>query len=1661
MLTIRKQAERTESAVGRRGGLFMLVAALMLCACLMSVSAHAAESTYLFEVTTGKKTGDEEKIQFFIITYTTESSGNKTVSKFLVPAKDGWEKTYDTLAAVNKTQEERDKAIRDTYGYSGAELKSGKKLFQANSTDQYLFTAEEPIKKITRVQVYAADSGSWNCRALRIFRVEKLGGLYRWNTASSDCYIDFAGDLIAEGSMRMDGNVSWKNDKLISTRDYEDAAGADIALKTSGFSSPARHDLQDNTKKTLTLRFDFADTYGAGLEALGAMSAKANTLKTMGLAETMAVTLYYVDCYGMERQASVPGVLNAAEYAAGLLGGDANKAISGLAQQGESMAISVFLPDFDHLAPENGVLVTLGAEEVKSVLGLTAVSSRTGGDAGTLRKTRIELSEDDSASFVTMAVYDPNDARIEASIDGTTGALSYQYHGDPLYYQPVTGTGGDPLYCRRENKINLTAYEHGKLLSPRDKTERYLLELTTDDVAGAGTKDDILMSIGWTDLEGNVKVSDTINVREMSRDFNGWWYGTAGQDIGYYQGVASGQTLRFFVPLQNVKTITDIKVWMSGEGTQDDWQMRDIALSTVESFNKRAVVWGGVSADGVSSELRFTRTVMGTLVYRYSDTVEAPTLVQQGSNEKIDVGPSGSSIGGGGTGTGGVEVAQSKKVDWSQIRYSMTYRQASQDLGFAKERCLYAVKVNVAGNSSATAEEGDCGSKNLFYFQLVFKNGCSSFVLANQQLPSDGFVAGASQTFYISTNDDYGDVTAVQIIPEDLAENSDMFDKLKIDSIEIQRHSSAALVPVWTIHNVGWINIDYRDEGQMQSITGMAGRGASELMRTYPVDGSTFNVNFMLSVTTESYPVGSAQFEGNLAAIVYYDSYTPSKGYEELGDVTKSMYAYMNRTAGSMPDSVGGKTISDPSLMFRAEHTDRFYFSLNDVRSIKRIELLATSAVNTTWNISDVSLFMVNGEGSLILNRKGEYERVYKQGEGLTELAHGTSEHVPAYGAILQPYDGTVNEKGEKMNNKPTVINVSFTENLIDINEGSKQWTSVVSREPVSENDTLNIFLYPENGKTDHVNGLVTTLQFATARGTDEQRSTDKMSAVVYNGQEVYFATGINAQGFKALNSVTVYGARGGSGISGGSVRAVIRRLRSGVVINTWELAGSGYTDIGGITLTNTGKTTSERQRLLLQLGSDTETALLAAEKNDIAVALYYRSDDPSGTELRSPYVYLTDQGYTQLRPGQMIELDYRELNIAEITGVALVSSGAINASVDGARVTDETYSVETGETVQTKGVYSFAEKIAVAQVPYRMTADGTHTIQPLSLTFATALSAAGDVSAGTGGPVRMTVGYYDRYGDLLQKTYDDIRAYIADGAAGFLAGSTVRVEMLVPDVEELRWIELEPLSEANATQGTDVNAVTELEATRAMWTLDSVAASLGNGTFTKHCDVKQQIVEGTPQRINLADILIAADVYLGGGEERQTVTGGTLSMLIPSGESLRIVPRIIGSYEGFTGTLSEVDAASGAIGMAYLNDTRGYTEESIAARAAEASDSRAAAIWSGASIETGTFEVGKNDVSFTPPRNYTDKWVQYQLRIVSAESDTSVLTISVTVKNEPDPVAQALEKLDKTIEQEKLDQMQQQIDSLNATGVSGDSGSSAGGDGGSTASPADGASGA
>lgn len=1639
--------------VRRRLALLTLAPVLMLCVWLMTGSAHAVkpeQPTYLFEVTTGVRTtdGSEENIDFFIITYTTKNSGQKTVSKVLFPAKDGWQRTFETLNAASDAQVTRDEDFANRFGYMPAALSSEKLIFQSYSTDQYLFTTEdEEIKEIKRVQFFAGDKGSWNCRAMRIFKVTDMGGLFRSNPGANDCYVDFEGDLIAEGTMSMDLNIPWNNDRLISTKSESDSrsSGSDIMLKTTDFNPAyAHHELQKENQKTVVLRFDFADVYGGGLETECPMSATNSSLSSMGLAETMSVTVYYRDVYDMEHAVTVPAVLSAADYTSTLLGEDKDKPIAGFAQQGESMALGIYLPDFDHLVPDKGVTVTLGAAQVQKQLNLTALGGKPSGAAAGLRTQRIALSGADSANITAMAIYDVNskdengtsNVSVSASINQNTGAIEYIFRGSPLYYQPVTTATGNQLKVG-ETRLSLTQYKSGDNLAARDVAERYLLELTTDDVEGSGTTDDILMSISWVDLEGNAKTSDTLNVRELSRDFNGWSHGSMPEDMGYYHGVATGQTLRFLVPLQKVKTITDVQVWMSQTGNHDDWQMKDLAISTVSGngYSKRAVVWEEFSVDGVSGNLYFKRNIQGVEVFRYSGLSKLPSLVQQGSDQKTNVGP-------GINGGDGAEIVGDSLVDWSKYRYSMNFREASQDLGFGKQRYVYAVTVHVAGNgANATLEDGDCGSKNLFYFRLVFQNGGSSFVLANQQLPSDGFIAGASQTFYISTNQDYGNVTAVQIIPDDSSEDADVFDKLNIESIDVKRESNAALVPVWTISNVGWISIDYRDAGQLQSVTGMAGRGASEMVRSYEVDGSTFEMNFMLAITTDSYPPDGSQLVGNLGATVYYDSYTPGKGLEQLGDVTKSMYSYMNRTPLAASDEVGGKTISDPNLMFRADHTDRFYFSLSDVRSIKRIDLEVTAKESTTWNISDVSLFIVNGEGTLLRNSKGEYQRVYKQDEDLKKIAWGTSENVPAYGGIPLPYD-------PRLNTEPLEITVYFTDNEIEISPEAKQWTSIVNRVPPSENDTFNLFLFPENGKADMVNGLVTSIQYSTVDESDVRVSTGNMKAMMYNDQEVFFMTNISAKKFKALSSVTVYSAGNGSGIDGGNVRAVMQRVRSGVVMNTWEMQGSGYTR-QGIVLTNMTGANTRLQHVQLQLGEATQKAVLEPDVNDLAVAFYYMADDPSGMELRTPYIYLSDmvddynkRVYTQIRPGQIIDMTFQQLNIKEILGVSLVSLGGIDATVDSVHILDNEIEVNTNKFVETRGVYDSQQAMQVTNVPYRMNIDAQHSVKPLSLSFVTAESAKDEVSAGTNGPVRMRIGYFDQGNNLVVRTYEDIRSYISDGSTGFLSGSTVNVEMLVPDITSLRWIELEPYSETN---GAVLDETTEETIPSALWTLESLSVELNNGEQEGKFPVNRQLMEGTPTQVFVAKILVAADVKVldnddkaDNDEEAQVIESGNNDLLIASGESIEISPRIIGSPDGFTAALVKVDTTTGATGRVNLDDTRGYTKESIAESAKAATDSREKKIWDDAKVESGSFEFDKTKIQFKPPRNYTDKSLQYEIRVISNENTAAVLPIRVTVENESDPVAKKLDELEKTIEAEML---------RNAVQQSSFSGSSGGGE--------------
>ncbi len=1611
--TARNKAYHETEARLRRLGLFAFAPLLLLCALSLAPNVHAAEYQYMLEVATGVSTGDEREVEFFIITYDgAEGSAVELNSTLLFPHADSLKKTCAAANAVSSEQKNRDELLYGRYGYrADASVLNDRTPFQPYQVDQYLFTTPDRIDRIDNIKIFVGSRGTWISQGVRVFRVDELGGLYRWNDLSNETYVDFAGELIAE-SCKGGRSISWTSDKLIgmSAADSVQRSAGDLELQTSFDDAYKTHPMQHETGRTMAIRLDFADVYGAGLECLSASGGR-NTLDTMRPVEDMLLGLRYTDRYGAVRTAEIPAVINSAEYARSL-GANPNAPVAGLAQQGESMVVGVFLPDFGSFSETSTIDLTLGGKTVREKCGLAASAA--------VGENREAGSMKDSAALLTTAVYlfgaadgghVEETSVIAAKVDESAGAIRYEFKGRPHAFLSAGSANGESEVVG-SNAITLRAFREGDILVREEpRSDRFLIELTTDDVPGAGTSADVLMSISYTDLEGKQQQSGTIRIRERARDFYGYWPGSR-DDFGYYAGVAQGQTLRFAVSLPKAKKITDVKVWIDGKaGVGDEWQMANCAISVIRDGPlKRNVRWDAVSVEGLTSDRRFDRYVIADQIYEYKAMAKEPVLIQPGQEAEA-VGPNssdGSNGGGSGGESGGIDVLTRQELNWSQLRYNMSYEEASQDLGFVDSAMKYKVTVHVGNTIVSTSGNGDSGSKNLFHFRLIFEGGSSGFVLANQQLSGDGFRANQAETFTIPTNRDYGDVTAVQIVPDDISGDSDKFDKLEIDSIEITRSANTALSPTWTVSQVGWIGIDYRDEGASESIRGQKGRSAEDLTQTYLVDGMAYSVKLMVAIQTDSYDSPEEQFRGALSADVYYEHYSASTEVGSTGDIVEAMYEYQ-RHGKTYSDEVGGMAISDPNWMFRANHTDRFFFELRDVKQINRMVFHARGANSVNWNISGVALYLVNGSGKLRLNANSEYEQFYDSGQELTKLAYSTSEAMPyAYSQHIEKYNN------DSRSPNPADITVNFTENLIELNPEAKEWTAAISREPVSRNDTLNIFLWPDSSTGASSYGGVTKIVYSDMDGRPQQASTGVMDFALYNGEPVFYATNVRVNGLSGISSIT-FSSGNGEGING-IRRGLVQRVRSGVVVKSWEVGGSGLSDYG-IVLGELATSVTEEQRVLLQLGSDTENIALTPQRedanakvipNDVAVALWYLSDNPNASELRTPYVYLTDQGYTELHPGQLIELKFDQLNVAEITGISVVASGGVKTSVDAGYVMDRQLSTENGALVRVKGEYSFATPLTVSNMPNRMNPAGS--VSPVTMTFLTDKSQE-NVSGGTSDPVRMALGYYDRYGSLHTPAYEDLRMYIQGDDRSFRADQETVISILIPDIDELRWVELEPYKDRKTTGTAEEPAQASARDSAATWNLKEVKIRIGENGNEADRGVAQTIVEGKPLRLSMADILLSADVFIGGNAEPQTMAGGSRDIQLRSGESVRVASTLIGSVDGLAVKLESRDPVTGALGNVELGDTRGYTPE----------------------VDD------PGNVVFLPPRNYTDGDLGYRLTVYSKESSAAAVVLNITVKNEVDPTKKTIEDFMQEmirIQQEneqRMKEMQEQIDSMSA----------------------------
>ena len=1620
-------------------------------------------NTYIMEVSSGSRLGGgaAENVLYFIVSYTTEDG--VAHSEVISPAEEGFGKGFAKAAEIGNRNDRR-AVVETNFGYRIAEPDAGKALSSVR-TDQMMFETPAPIRSIDKLQIFGrkADGFSdWSCQGMRFYRVDKIYGLELYGWYSDMGYIDFSGELIAEVLLGDGGNFRWNNSAGMFTiagyGEEDGLSGVDLVCTATKDQYTARypdihvgekHETQAGNR--VMIRIDLADAAGAGFESLAGSFASGSKTKisTLKLCECAALTVRYKDVYDCVREVSLPLIINAVGQAMETLG---DVAVAGYAQQGDSIALSAMLPDFKEFA---GASLACGETNAREATNMTLTDAAMKNPTHSERRAKAGTDE---INYTCIAVY--RDVAASVALDGAT--IRYHYEAgknNPTDFAASTSVSGTTLQSNRTTPLTMQKYRNNLVLQPVDRTERYLVTVSTDNVGNAGTGSDVILKFKYTDLSGREMESTAFNIRDYVRQFYGEWPGNVG-DFAYRYGLRDGGTVQFILPLQNVNKFTSVSVKISGD---DDWQYSGISLAMVKRCENRVASWEEINANGLQSHLRYTRRVDTEQVCFSVGRTFDPE-----EEREMQPAPDGQGETGGQENLSGRlvqddrefheydgksrEVSSKEDVDWSEIRHYMTFDQARGNLGFTKERCRYKIDVHVAGDK-VNADDDDCGSKNLFYFRLVFENGVSGFTLANQQIMGDAFRTGAITTFKVSTSQDYGELTAIQVIPDNQDGNGDVYDKLKIKKIVVTQETNSPISPMWAAagsgdEGLGWLGIDYRDPGEFTTNKGAQGRSVFELATTYEVTESTLSVKLLIGITTGSYGEALGKDENGNTVKTAQDTLSGGMciGYRYINgngetrevqptiDVIELMNQYSAR-AGVKKRTVDGVTedvsyyVSDPTYQFRAGKTDYFFLTVDDVQQLLDISLVIRSNVVTTWNITGINVYMVKGEGVRYINKNDEYDYRYDEGEGPELVAEWNRE---------EPLEKPVTVFRTLQNNGiATIDNIPFKENHIELTRDAGAWSSVITREPQSQTDTLNLYLYPGTGEgtmdTNSYGMIAAIMYHDTMTMLPSQISAGTLNrGEDKNGRPVFYATGLSVSNMGSMDGVEVKTDSIRTDWTAPITYGVLQRVRNGVLIDAYRLYGCADAHLGTTLGVDSDAEKNSMQRVLIQVSDSAETQQLITESHDLAVALNFRTDDLSGSELRSKFAYLTDQGYTSVSGGQVLELDYLLGDISELTGVNLVATGGLDLPISAVFLADEA----NDHTIS--GTWGVGGEIfpTVKRAYY----PATEKVGALTLRLKTAAGAESALS--TGQTVRMTVGYFDEYGVLSTQVFDDIRGSIVSGR-GFAAGETDVVRVLIPGMSELRWIELEPWSKATDTQ--------------ASWTIEQLSAETDLSNEVGKT-INQTVVQGTPLNVVLAEIQVAGTVYHLVTEKKsdtagandavgtEVYTGKTLPVVTASGDGVKINARTSGTLEGCTATVSAYDPVTGATGYASMDSTHRYTEEKLAEIIENAekvivsgetpdltsadgsftySEHVAQAIAEEVAAAKSVLDYAKamqnaagrlieegGTFIFYAPRNYTGEAMHYRIVVASKEAPSAAFTVDMTVKSELDLLTEAISAL-------------------------------------------------
>ncbi len=1566
--------------------------------------------TYLLKVDTGAGAGDT--VYFFAIRY----KDNKGVShtQYLYPHEGSLTEGFDTSSLTNGSEmEARKNLLKDKFQVvpTGGGLSEGLK---SNTTDFYTFSPRFVFAEVEGIDVFMAYpkafrdiltqtisetereaqlkkkaetakiSLTWTCRDISLYRLEDIYSIDNLGYVSGSAYMSFKGELLAslmEDAVDLNINLSDRLTRGGVTRDG--TAGGKIADPIASpyltFYIPEDPISFDCRESQYTFKFDIADVYGAGIESDAALYSGEGKGSVDKPVEALGLVITYTDIGNKIRTVKVPVVLSAAANAVRKGAVDENLSVLGLAQQGESLIVPVNLPN---LVAFNTIQMEVGSKAL-SEAGFEYVE---GAADNTTIKTRSEMLKDDNIRLAGMQIY-KGDVEISRVSGSDEFKLTVAEDAVPWYFFTASDVSGVQINTGRTELLSrLSEYKAGVALTPQGSEGKYLVVVKTDDMDMAGTTSPVSISLHYDAVDGTAKSTPTYNLADLAMDYYGYWPGKLesnanGTNVGYAAAMRPGGEMVFTMSVSDVNKFTGASISIPSSST-DDWQLKELVIYDRAGYGERVGKWQDISDVNFKTNRVYTRSHSedGLVVARFP--LDGSSLLLTGQSNSKDVSFDESAT---------VSATdQVEQLDFAKMYYNMSFADTQKDLQFTKAAYGYKVNVKVANNEDAAysaGSDGDTGSRNKFYFQLVFENGTSGYVLANQQISADRFRAGCTETFTIYTNRDFGNVTAVSIIPEDnTAEDNDYYmDKLNIEFIEIAKITTSNVVQTWRVDSLGWVDINYVDRGTENTMSKRSARYEDEIAKTYRISSMGYKAQFMVALTTGSYAtnakdasnktIENKQLVGAVNGTLNY--YAGDELKTESFDLVKAIYEYCEMSTMYYSSGAAiGKGRSFSNVMFRPEHTDRFYIALPNVTSVDSLIIGVSSEVATAWNLRSVNIYQVENQGNLQISVGQEYVNSQK----VTLLAEGLSENMGTLGVFAPETPSMlVGAEQEKI--------IRFTPNEVKTMEIGTDWTSVVTAAPTSKNDTLNLYVHLKDTASPNYQMDAKIWWHSGLTQTTRKESLYNLSRG--DSGNVFYVTSIPASGVDTIQALHLK-ANSTQVVTDKLDYAVVQHVRDGVTIGNTYFSLNGMSMIGMVDAVtpsgNLSEFQSDMQYVYLQLGENGQAFNVNRGQDDILVALKYKTGTgDGGGEFATIYTYLSDvldantqeKVYTEVKPGMVLEIPFSEPFISEVTGIEVVGVGsAVGLNVDRAALNIVS---STDANARDRWI-SFAGGALLSRDPRTLVASADE-VSLVTMNFET-YSNAEILNDGRVPKLQMSVNFMNyRTNQMESFTLGDANNYLSSGE--FKVGSTAEVRFLLTNANSIRSVTVSPISGAenlNAQWGVSSASATMLGHVNDLGKANTIVKP--ELKTYNNSSVNRLIEQGNPTTVNLSTITVvlkaaAYNNITKVNDTAQTAANGSTNISVKSGTVVEIYPKVSGSLDGmgYTATIKQNTTS----------DDDGYSVDCMK-------------------------DDGAGKIVVTPPANTTSNTISYTVTVSSEEVPDVKASVIINVEGTGEDEAKALQ---------------------------------------------------